>query len=247
MPRNQESGRYGISIVSALGSPRSVHDSLAARQSLSMNSSRRSRCVLLYSGGFDSTLAAILLAQEKIELIALSVDYSGRPRGERAAAHNLVPLLPFVDTVEVTVSDGPMVHSGENAYEGWIPFRNLLFWSIAAHKAILFDAHAIAAGHTTSDGRVYTDASQHFFRQLRKMMRFSGRIGIRAPLLVRLPLHTVEDKALMPIISEHYDLLRQSWSCWRNDITPCNCCFACKERSIHDSKIERYMKSEGQF
>ena len=212
-----------------------------------MNSSRRSRCVLLYSGGFDSTLAAILLAQERIDLIALSVDYSGRPQGERAAAHKLVPLLPFVDTVDVTVSGGPMVYRGGNAYEAWIPFRNLLFWSIAAHKAILLDAHAIAAGHSREDGSVYTDASKHFLRQLRKMMRFSGSIAIRAPLLVKLPLHTVEDKALMPIISEHYDLLRQSWSCWRDETAPCNCCFACKERGAYDSKVERYMKSKGQF
>ncbi|MBI4569743.1 MAG: 7-cyano-7-deazaguanine synthase [Planctomycetes bacterium] len=205
----------------------------------------RGTCVLLYSGGLDSTLAALLLARQGWRLHALSILYDGRPSREIAAARALAGSLPFVTREEADIRgfgyggenfsarSGPAATPGAGPDEGYIPFRNLIFWSLAAHRAAVLRAGAIAAGHTAEDGRSYNDASSRFFKQFSRLLAFPGRPDPGTTITVLLPLldvsretwwHTALD------LSPDRRFWKRTWSCWKEGAAPCGRCFACRER-----------------
>src|ERR1043166_7703226 len=131
-----------------------------------MKTKKRRRGILLFSAGIDSTLAALILHKQGFELIALTIDYRDRPKGEIRATRALERELPFLTCVEVSLdTGGPLAKFPQRrgVDQGWIPYRNLLFWSIAAHKALVVDAEFVAAGHDDDDGVTFSDASEDFF------------------------------------------------------------------------------------
>lgn len=192
------------------------------------------RCVLLFSGGIDSTLCALQLDDEGYEVHLLSVHYDRRPRHEARAARSVAKGLRFATWHEIRLRGlafGPPPGTARTraSLEGVIAHRNLVFWSLAANRAAAIGAHTIAAGHTREDARSYTDAAPPFFRQLRGIL---GRSGIRAdePVEVRLPLQEFGAPHWRRTIRRHRAVIARTWSCWRDGDGPCGECFACRQR-----------------
>lgn len=198
--------------------------------------SRPSRCVLLFSGGIDSTLCALQLADEGHEVHALSVQYDRRPRAEVRAARRLAGALEFASRHEIRLrglafGPPPGAPSGVASLEGVIAHRNLVFWSLAANRAAAIGASAVAAGHTKEDARTYTDAAPSFFRGVRTLL---ARSGVPSPggaqLATRLPMQEFPARHWRDVARRHADVIEQTWSCWRDGPTPCGECFACRQR-----------------
>lgn len=203
--------------------------------SLSQSPNTKRRGILLYSGGLDSTLSALVLEDSSVDLIGLTINYPGRPEGEKRAAKTLSKNLPFSEVLEVSI-DGKF-HFLDSTYkctcfEGWIPYRNILFWSMAAHLAILLNADFIAAGHDgEGDGRIFNDATNDFFLKLKDILRFSGNGNLNTSIDIVLPIATSSDKQSHSRLNiQNLDLLLKTWSCWRNGETPCKQCYACEDR-----------------
>ena len=193
--------------------------------------------VLLYSGGADSTLCALLLRERGWTVHALSIGYEGRPAGEIAAAAALASGLAFASFREMSLGGlakgtPSWVDGGRAQDEGLVPYRNLVFWSLAANRAASVGANAIAAGHTSYDAADYDDASPAFFDALAKSLRFSGLGAMGRELEIVLPLASLTAQAMADELLRHRELLRRSWSCWRNGDKPCGECYACKERTF---------------
>src|SRR5437867_3912241 len=115
-----------------------------------------SKGILLFSGGIDSTLAALILARKKVDLIGLSVVFKGRPFKEREVAKEISKHINFIDFYEITIDSQHSLTKAEcisTKHEGWIPYRNLLFWTIGANQAVLNNANLIAAGHHAWDAQ----------------------------------------------------------------------------------------------
>lgn len=193
--------------------------------------------VLLYSGGADSTLCAMLLKERDFAVHALSVLYEGRPAGEITAAHALAKDLGFASLHEMRL-DGlakgapGWVNGSAAHHEGLVPYRNLMFWSLAANRAAAVGADAIAAGHTRYDADSYDDAGPAFFETLAKSLRFSGLGPLGRDLEIVLPLASLTPSEMASLLLRHREFLRRTWSCWRDGAAPCGVCFACKERTF---------------
>jgi len=193
--------------------------------------------VLLYSGGADSTLCAMLLRERGFAVHALSVLFEGRPAGEIAAAAALAPELRFASQHEMRL-DGfargapAWIADGHAHHEGVIPYRNLMFWSLAANRAAAVGADAIAAGHTRYDADSYDDAGPAFFDTLAQSLRFSGLGPSGRALEIVLPLAGLTPDEMAAVLLKHREFLRRTWSCWRDGDRPCGVCFACKERTF---------------
>ena len=202
--------------------------------SLDRSSNTKRRGILLFSGGCDSTLSALILANSFVDLIGLTINYPGRPEGEKRAVKTLSQNLPFCDFLEVSI-DGQFLFTDSTyestCLEGWIPYRNILFWSIAAHQAVLLNANFIAAGHDDeNDGKLFNDSTNEFFVKLREILRFSGN-SLNSSIEIILPIANSSDDQLRSLLdSENKELLLKTWSCWRNGKAPCEQCFACHER-----------------
>jgi 7-cyano-7-deazaguanine synthase len=193
--------------------------------------------VLLYSGGADSTLCAMLLTERGYAVHALSVVYDGRPAGEMSAAADLARELAFASYHEVRL-DGmargaPAWLADRHAHhEGLVPYRNLMFWSLAANRAAAVGAAAVAAGHTRYDADSYDDAGPAFFAALSQSLRFSGLGRAGRDVEILLPLAELTNDALAAELIARREVLRRSWSCWRDGATPCGTCYACTERTF---------------
>ena len=184
--------------------------------------------LLLFSGGIDSTLSALLL-RETTELVALSISYPGRPEGERKAVDKLSKVLDFSDFLEINI-DTCFKCAEQGTTPGWIPYRNLLIWGVAAHTAIKIGAGFVAAGHTLEDGVLYSDASDAFFERLNAILDYTGDSGV-SKVEIMLPL-TFEETPEEPVLLAMYEnTLARTWSCWIDGPTHCGNCYACQERT----------------
>ena len=193
--------------------------------------------VLLYSGGADSTLCAKLLAGEGYAVHALSILYEGRPAAELAAARALSGELGFASFHEMQLGGlakgAPRwVDDRHDHHEGLIPYRNVMFWSLAANRAASVGADVIAAGHTSYDADSYDDAGPAFFETLAKSLQFSGLGRSGRALRIELPLARLTNDEMANLLIQHRDFLRRTWSCWRDGAAPCGDCFACKGRTF---------------
>src|SRR5689334_5830389 len=88
------------------------------------------KAILLYSGGFDSTLVALLLKINHISTIGLSINFLSRPRVETATAVRLAPALGFRKYIKFRLPLTDDRNSPEKwaspPYEAWFPYRNLI-------------------------------------------------------------------------------------------------------------------------
>jgi 7-cyano-7-deazaguanine synthase len=199
-----------------------------------MKTKKRRRGILLFSGGIDSTLAALILQSQGVELIALTINYPNRPQGEIRATKALEKELPFVMSLDVSLDTGgslakfPLRHGLD---QGWIPYRNLLFWAIAAHKAVMLDADFVAAGHDDDDGLAFSDASEDFFAGLRKLLKLTGSTKEKPAVDIELPIYTASLEYLQAISAQHPTIMDITWSCWLDATHPCTRCYACEERA----------------
>lgn len=198
-----------------------------------MKTKKSRRGILLFSGGIDSTLAALILHAQGVELIALTINYPGRPQGEISATRALEKELPFLMSVDVNLDmGGPLAKFPlrQSVDQGWIPYRNLVFWAIAAHKAVMVDANFVAAGHDDDDGATFSDASEGFFSGLGKLLKLTGSTTAKQTVEIELPIYTASLEYLQEISVQHPRIMDITWSCWLDEAHPCMSCYACKER-----------------
>jgi 7-cyano-7-deazaguanine synthase in queuosine biosynthesis len=202
----------------------------------------RHRAILLFSGGFDSTFCAYLLKQRRVQTILLTIDYPSRPAVESRVCSEVAERLSLdVLHVALGLSDNrnrPEAWSSAE-HEGWFPYRNSIFSSIAAHVATRHAFNLICAGVRASDGAHYDDATLEFFRRLESMLIYSGDVSATGPVEFLLPLVT-SDHLMARCYNDDDEcrrLLNATRSCWRDGPAPCGECEACKSRIEFLSKI----------
>ena len=191
--------------------------------------------ILLFSGGLDSTAVGYALRQLSKEVIALSINYPGRPRREFMLARQVSKELGFLDLVEVDLVLPQRALRGEpgSPNEGWFPHRNMLFVSLAAHIAVVRRATFVAAGNVFSDRKVFTDAHHDFFSGLDALVNLA-RGGSASGERLDLVLPLLEEDSFVVTRPEDAKAIRKlvsrTWSCWRDSKRPCGRCAACNER-----------------
>lgn len=199
---------------------------------------------MLFSGGVDSTIATLSLAKSGNVLTALSIDYFGRPKSEVFAARQLAARLPFDDYCEVTIGTGELLTIPEHKStkrEGWIPYRNIMFWAIAAHKAVKLGVDFIAAGHDEVDEVDYSDASKEYFSLLHNILRFDGSHNNMRELQMKLPAQNLSLESISQLLSDgSSEILDLTWSCWRDSPRPCGECLACRDRHQFLIDVAKY-------
>ena len=204
----------------------------------------RRRAVLLFSGGFDSTLVALLLKQRGIPTVALSVNYGTRPAPERAAAARAAAHLGFAKELSIDVPFGDFRNEPhlwpDQRHEGWFPYRNVIFFGIAAHYAIRERCNVIAAGIRVWD-EAFDDARPGYLQRLESLLQSSGAEQSSQRMTLFLPLVASHELALRALMQggEVAALLRDTWSCWRSGTAPCGECAPCRDRARFFAEAER--------
>lgn len=197
------------------------------------------KVVFLMSGGIDSTVAVWKLLSEGHEIVPLTfITYRRNIREIEAVK----AIAAKASKHEITIYDVSFLreifdyppHLKEKIYAQqpelpniFIPYRNLVFYSIAAYAACHEEADAVAGGHTREDLEKIPDVTPVFFAQLENLFKVSTpfhRVKILTPLVgLRKP-------DVLRLGVELGAPLQLTWSCWSVYEKQCGKCPGCLSR-----------------
>jgi len=199
------------------------------------------RAIVLVSGGLDSAVSLWWALRQGWTVIPLTFGYHARPSREIEATGRLVEQaglqglitipLPFlkevVDWPQEGFGNGPL----KGYPEGYIPSRNLIYYSLAAYHAEIFGARWIVGGHNRRDRELFPDASPRFFEELNRLWPLSLWSYSRIPLQVVLPLIDMTKPEVLRLAFDLGVPLATTWSCYSDGDSPCGQCESCRERA----------------
>ncbi len=206
------------------------------------------KCVLLCSGGMDSTVLLWQLVAEGYQILPLGVDYGQKHRKELEAARIICKKigleLQVADLTSITkllsgsslISDGIDVPSGHYTDESMkstiVPNRNMLMLSIASAWAISGKAKMVAYAAHAGDHAIYPDCRPEFVSALSQAIALCDwhTVDLHAPFL-RMSKGEICELGISLDAP-----LGETWSCYRGAEKHCGRCGTCIERKEAFSK-----------
>ena len=199
------------------------------------------RAIVLLSGGIDSSTALFWGLDQGFECIALSINYNWRPKKEQKATAHIVKVtgvelieinVPFIAQATDLLSEGFPAPIAINAPEGYIPHRNLIFYSIAAFFAEIHGCDWIIGGHIMEDASLYPDAAPSFFKSLENLIKRSPSHKSKKGVKILLPFKKMNKKTVIQLSRSLNVPLERTWSCYNDFEKPCGRCLSCKKREM---------------
>ena len=227
-------------------------------------------CLVLYSGGIDSTTALYWARAKYDRVTALSFDYGQRHRVELAVSRRLtrrlrIPhkLLRFdlrqIGGSSLTDQNIPLqdFESAATIVPGipatYVPFRNGIFLALAAAWAEVKGIQDLVCGFNIIDSPHYPDTSASFVRAIEKAINQGSRaVSKRRKMRVLAPfIRMKKSEIIKKGISLGADY-SYSISCYCGGEVPCGKCSSCllrerawREAGAQDHLLKR-LKKEGQ-
>ena len=213
----------------------------------------RELAIALLSGGMDSCVAAAVAAK-KHELALLHVGYGQRTQErelrafEEIADHfgadrRLIADISYLaDIGGSSLTDpGIDVESADPGREGiptsYVPFRNTHFLAIAVSWAEVIGAGRIFIGAVEPDSSGYPDCRREYYTAFNELVRVGTKpeteIEVVAPLIKMKKFEIIELGAKLGAP------LHLTWSCYKNNDTPCGECDSCalREKGFREAGI----------
>jgi 7-cyano-7-deazaguanine synthase len=197
------------------------------------------KVILMLSGGIDSATALFWALSKGYEIIALSMNYKWRPKKEIEATQKLAELTG-VTLLEVSVPyimgatdlrlKGYPIPSAKNAPEGYIPLKNLVFYSTAAYFAEIYGCSKIIGGHIHEDINKFSDAGSDFFKSLESIINTSKHDNDLHPIEFIMPLSNKAKDEVFKLADELNVPVDVTWSCYGDYDEPCGKCSSCISR-----------------
>lgn len=203
-----------------------------------------SACVVLCSGGQDSTTCLAWAGKRWDSVYTLAFDYGQRHRVELDAAATVSKMAGCVEHRVLTVS--PLAELGGNALTGdeavkiardpntglpntFVPGRNLLFLTLAASWAWQLGVTELVTGVCQTDYSGYPDCRQSTMVALQTALR----AGIDRPFTIHTPLMHLTKAETITMAQEldAMELLAHSHTCYEGSVPPCGKCPACQLRA----------------
>lgn len=201
------------------------------------------KCVVLVSGGIDSTVLLYSLVN-RYECYPLTVNYGQRHMKECIAArniceardHNLLLRYRYVDlpglkallpSALTGVGEVPEGHyAAESMKQTVVPGRNLIFLAVAAGYAEALKAKFVAYAAHAGDHYIYPDCRPGFVDAANIVLSRSsdGMVGLHAPFL------DMSKADLVKIGTGLTVPFRLTWSCYEGGDVHCGVCGTCVER-----------------
>lgn len=193
--------------------------------------------VLLASGGMDSTVLAYDLAQNKQKIILLFLDY-----GQHCAVKELGTLKQVVPNVYrddiriIKIGDIYKESTSRMIVEAnlwtdtvvaddlYLPYRNLLFLSIASAYAQSIGAKSVYSAFINSNHAKEIDCSMEFFSKLENLLQSYGSVKIN------MPYREMSKREVAKLGIQLGAPVAATYSCQVNSENPCGVCPNCVDK-----------------
>ncbi|MEM4495078.1 MAG: 7-cyano-7-deazaguanine synthase [Candidatus Caldarchaeum sp.] len=197
------------------------------------------KVVALVSGGLDSTVMLWKLRSEGHSIVPLTLLTFRRNPREIEAAKKISVVASGREPIVYDVSflrelfDYPQ-HIKERVFQQFptlpnivIPYRNIIFYSVAAYVACLEEADAIAGGHTREDVERIPDVGKEFFTELENILnKYTPFHRIK----ILTPVAGLMKAEIIRLGIELGAPLQETWSCWSVFEKHCGKCPGCVSR-----------------
>lgn len=210
------------------------------------------RCVVLSSGGVDSTTTMAMAKQAGYSLYSLSFDYGQRNRYELECARSVAAHFKVQEHLIFSLNlgriggsaltsnkiDVPLDRSDEEIKASipitYVPARNLIFLSIAVAWAEVQQIIDIFIGVNAVDFSGYPDCRPAFIRSFEETANLGTRLGVEGQdrLIIHTPLINLSKREIIQKgleLGVDYGLTS---SCYQPDSSgkPCGRCDSCNLR-----------------
>lgn len=228
-----------------------------------------SNCLVVLSGGQDSTIC-LYWAKQNFDLVhSVTFDYGQRHRIEIQSAKKIAALAgveshQLIKVDKILRGRSPLTNKDEQLHQyqdfkemeqlvgskvesTFVPMRNAFFLTVAANYALQLDIFDIVTGVCEEDNANYPDCRNEFIVQQQRTINFAlgiEKFCIHAPLMFMSKAQSI---ALAKTLPACMNALAYSHTCYAGNYPPCGKCHACllreqgfKEACSCDPLIERF-------
>ena len=194
------------------------------------------KALVMLSGGLDSATCLYWARQRHHVVSAITFNYFGRLEWEKQAA-TMLARSARVKLVEIDIPflkeasdfdakfDGP-----DSRWASYVPARNMIFYSIAAHYAEYLGVRQIIGGHNSTDVSFFKDASKGYIEKLNALLREGCLLCDGKAYEISLPLADLDRTGVVRLARELGVPIELTWSCHGEGDRHCGQCYACKQR-----------------
>lgn len=189
------------------------------------------------SGGFDSSLSTILVAETGVEFATIFYDIGQEYLNQERSATNYVvdilyekyPLYKGHYDVSLPIM---LQHGDGDVPSEYIPVRNLVMAAHSANCALSINYNCVAVGSKTievreNDPYSFSDCSIEFFKKVTDLISFCSEnksVEFIMPLIEDMVPYTKRE--VINMLRPQLDITKL-WSCYQNVDIHCGVCYHC--------------------
>ncbi len=208
-------------------------------------------CLLLASGGMDSTVLAYKLAKERKKVIVLFIDYGQHCRDKEY--RTLLKVIPpeYINNVRVIrigdvykesnsrmIIEANLWEDSVVAEDMYLPYRNILFLSLASAYAQSMGIKDVFTAFINSNHAKEIDCSMDFFTKLESLLLEFGSTRIN------MPFRNMTKTEVAKLGLELGAPIEMTYSCQVNSHMPCGACPNCVDRIVAINNILKEKNNE---
>ena len=203
-----------------------------------MVASMKEKCVVVLSGGPDSSTVAYWAKKQGYDLSAITFKYGQIATKETDCARKIAERLGipikvidlstlkevFGEVTSLCNPDIPMTSSFSQPII--VPFRNAIFLSVAVSYAASICANKIFYGAQGSDEPFYPDCRREFYKAFEK----AACLGTGLAMSIEAPFSGRPKSEMLKMGVELGVPFELTWSCYFNGLKHCGKCESCVNR-----------------
>ncbi len=205
------------------------------------------KCVVVLSGGPDSTTVAYWAKSQGYDIYALTFKYGQLANREiecaRKIAQKLSAPIKVIDLSSLkeifsgvtSLVDDKIPLTANFSAPIIVPFRNAIFLSAAVAYAASVNAERIFYGAQGSDAEFYPDCRREFYEAFEK----AAQLGTDSKIRIEAPFSGATKAQLIQKGAELGVPFELTWSCYRDGPKHCGKCESClnRKKSFKEAQV----------